>query len=110
MGFPYFLICYHGVVPESDSDPCDGYGETWGPEWALLPMGAIPGLPKAKSLPTIGPLGSLEPPIIGLIGFLWLLAWPSNTLREWASLKGPSDQAGTTHVCRQPKDEHGQTL
>ena len=101
MGFPYFLVCYHGVVPESDSDPCDGYGETWGPGVGPPPDGCDPGPPQGQeSLPTIGPLGSLEPPIIGLIGFLWLLAWPSNTLREWASWKGPSDQAGTTHVCR----------
>ena len=36
MGFPYFLICYHGEVSdggdgEDGSDPCAGYGETWGP-------------------------------------------------------------------------------
>ena len=36
MGFPYFLICYHGEVSDGGdggdgSDPCAGYGETWGP-------------------------------------------------------------------------------
>ncbi|MBA45632.1 MAG: hypothetical protein CMB31_03485 [Euryarchaeota archaeon] len=33
MGFPYFLICYHGEIPDGgdDGNPCAGYGETWGP-------------------------------------------------------------------------------
>ena len=35
MGFPYFLICYHGEIPDGGDggggDPCAGYGETWGP-------------------------------------------------------------------------------
>ena len=35
MGFPYFLLCYHGetFLDESggEGDPCAGYGETWGP-------------------------------------------------------------------------------
>ena len=35
MGFPYFLLCYHGetFLDESggEDDPCAGYGETWGP-------------------------------------------------------------------------------
>ena len=38
MGFPYFLICYHGeaghvmmVGGQGGGDGnCDGYGETWG--------------------------------------------------------------------------------
>ena len=46
MGFPYFLICYHGEVPDSGSsggggggDPCAGYGETWGPGIGPPPAG-----------------------------------------------------------------------
>jgi hypothetical protein len=35
MGFPYFLLCYHGETFLGESgggdDPCAGYGETWGP-------------------------------------------------------------------------------
>jgi len=33
MGFPYFLICYHGEVPNSGGEgpDCSGHGETWGP-------------------------------------------------------------------------------
>ena len=35
MGFPYFLLCYHGETFLDEGggggDPCAGYGETWGP-------------------------------------------------------------------------------
>ena len=45
MGFPYFLICYHGEVPDTGNnggggdDPCSGYGETWGPGIGPPPAG-----------------------------------------------------------------------
>ncbi|DAC23829.1 MAG TPA: YHYH protein [Candidatus Thalassarchaeaceae archaeon] len=45
MGFPYFLICYHGEVPGAagsgggGDDPCAGYGETWGPGIGPPPAG-----------------------------------------------------------------------
>ncbi len=100
MGFPYFLICYHGLVPEGDSDPCDGYGETWGPGVGPPPEGCDPGPPQGQeSLSTIGLLGPLKPPIIGLIGLLWLLIRPSNLFRGWASWIVPSGRADTTRVC-----------
>ena len=49
MGFPYFLICYHGEA-DMTSDTgggqggggggnCDGYGETWGPGIGPPPAG-----------------------------------------------------------------------
>ncbi|MGB2175818.1 MAG: hypothetical protein ACPH13_05105, partial [Candidatus Poseidoniaceae archaeon] len=49
MGFPYFLICYHGEADMSSDagagqggggdDPCAGYGETWGPGIGPPPAG-----------------------------------------------------------------------
>ena len=46
MGFPYFLICYHGVVDDSGGDdPCAGEGETWGPGIGPPPEGCDPGPP-----------------------------------------------------------------
>ena len=48
MGFPYFLICYHGVADMSSDggngngggdNPCAGHGETWGPGIAPPPEG-----------------------------------------------------------------------
>ena len=38
IGFPYFLLCYRGVVDDS-ADPCAGHGETWGPGIGPPPEG-----------------------------------------------------------------------
>jgi hypothetical protein len=53
MGFPYFLICYHGEADQSSDggngnggdDPCAGHGETWGPGIGPPPEGCDPGPP-----------------------------------------------------------------
>ena len=40
MGFPYFLICYHGEVDLADGGAdCSGFGETWGPGIGPPPEG-----------------------------------------------------------------------
>ncbi len=45
MGFPYFLICYHGEADMSNSEggdggpDCSGFGETWGPGIGPPPPG-----------------------------------------------------------------------
>jgi hypothetical protein len=42
MGFPYFLLCYHGetFLDEGDSGvDCSGFGETWGPGIGPPPPG-----------------------------------------------------------------------
>ena len=46
IGFPYFINCYRGEVPNEsgddggdDSDPCAGHGETWGPGIGPPPEG-----------------------------------------------------------------------
>ena len=101
IGFPYFLICYHGSVEEGDGDPCEGYGETWGPGIGPPPDGCDPGPPPGQdSGASIGLLPSFEPPVGGLIALICLLALPyEGILRGLASWRGPSDRAGTTHGC-----------
>ncbi len=42
IGFPYFILCYQGVVEEGD-DPCAGFGETWGPGIGPPPEGCEQG-------------------------------------------------------------------
>ena len=46
MGFPYFLICYHGEADMSSDTgggqgggDCEGFGETWGPGIGPPPEG-----------------------------------------------------------------------
>ena len=56
MGFPYFLICYHGEADMSSDAgagqgggaDCSGYGETWGPGIGPPPPGCEGG-PGAQS-------------------------------------------------------------
>lgn len=82
IGFPYFLLCYRGVVDES-SDPCAGFGETWGPGVGPPPEGCEQG-PGGGGGPSSGGQqsmsedlivapGQTEPPIIGLV-ILMILA------------------------------------
>lgn len=41
MGFPYFLLCYHGVaeIQGDEGVDCSGFGETWGPGIGPPPPG-----------------------------------------------------------------------
>ena len=52
MGFPYFLLCYHGETfldeGGNGEDPCDGFGETWGPGIGPPPAGCEGGGPGAQ--------------------------------------------------------------
>ena len=52
MGFPYFLLCYHGETlldeGEGDGSDCSGYGVTWGPGIGPPPEGCGGGGPGAQ--------------------------------------------------------------
>ena len=52
MGFPYFLLCYHGETlldeGEGDGTDCSGYGVTWGPGIGPPPEGCGGGGPGAQ--------------------------------------------------------------
>ncbi len=68
MGFPYFLICYHGEADQSSNggngngdDPCAGHGETWGPGIGPPPDGCDPGPPPE------GQASSQNSPVEGLV-------------------------------------------
>ena len=42
MGFPYFLLCYHGETfldEGGNGADCSGFGETWGPGIGPPPAG-----------------------------------------------------------------------
>jgi len=52
MGFPYFLLCYHGetFLDEGGGDAdCSGHGETWGPGIGPPPDGCGGGGPRTQA-------------------------------------------------------------
>ena len=98
MGFPYFLICYRGQVPESsENDPCAGYGEDWGPGIGPPPEGCGEGQSQDQDAKSAGiPLEVTVPPfngfpILGIIFCTWMVIY----VRESAFSKGSRDLVGT---------------
>ena len=84
IGFPYFLLCYHGETYLHDGgngaggdDPCAGHGETWGPGIGPPPEGCDPGPPPGGQSMSVSVLPSLVTPQVGAMGamlsaLLWL--------------------------------------
>lgn len=76
MGFPYFLICYHGEADMSSDAgagqgggaDCSGYGETWGPGIGPPPPGCEGG-PGAQS----GDIEDASRTVISPYAVIWLL-------------------------------------
>ena len=109
MGFPYFLICYHGIVPNANDgggDACSGYGETWGPGIGPPPEGCGQGQQTGQEAPVESGLAVLPPPSGG--GMLWVLILAaigiSIRFKEEASWRGPRDPAGIAPVYRQVRE------
>jgi len=65
MGFPYFLLCYHGETFLDEGDggaDCSGFGETWGPGIGPPPPGCENeggGPPPGEQISSIEPVSSL---------------------------------------------------
>ena len=88
MGFPYFLICYHGEADmSSDSGAgqgggggqgggdCDGYGETWGPGIGPPPPGCGGGQGAQSEISTISSTTIFDPMALIIIGLCLATAW-----------------------------------
>ena len=83
IGFPYFLLCYHGetYLDEGGSgggggDPCAGHGETWGPGIGPPPDGCDPGPPPAGQSMSVTALPSMLNSQMGAMGaMLSALFW-----------------------------------
>ena len=85
MGFPYFLICYHGEADMSSDagagqgggggggGDCDGYGETWGPGIGPPPPGC--GGQGAQSEIIQISTSSFDPMALIIIGLCLATAW-----------------------------------
>ena len=65
MGFPYFLLCYHGETFLDEGDggaDCSGFGETWGPGIGPPPPGCENeggGPPPGGQVSSVEPVSSL---------------------------------------------------
>ena len=88
MGFPYFLICYHGEADmSSDSGAgqgggggqgggdCDGYGETWGPGIGPPPPGCGGGQGAQSEISPISSTTIFDPMALIIIGLCLATAW-----------------------------------
>ncbi|MGB0237053.1 MAG: YHYH protein [Poseidonia sp.] len=85
MGFPYFLICYRGVVDEAllgggggnGDDACAGHGETWGPGIGPPPEGCDPGPPPGgqSTEPVLVPTLRIDMSIVLIVAVLVGAAW-----------------------------------
>ena len=109
MGFPYFLICYHGIVPSSvggEGDPCAGHGETWGPGIGPPPDGCGQGPQSGQEATPESGLPVLPPPPEG--GLLWMLTFAAMAIsiffKEGASWRAPQDPVGIAPVYHQVRE------
>ncbi len=87
MGFPYFLLCYHGEADMGNSDAggdadCSGHGETWGPGIGPPPPGCEGGpggggpgttaMAVADSVGATSRSGTVQAAILGSLGCVLL--------------------------------------
>tara|TARA_B100000900_G_scaffold46734_2_gene34752 strand:- start:4198 stop:6429 length:2232 start_codon:yes stop_codon:yes gene_type:complete len=87
MGFPYFLICYRGVVDEAllggggngngnGNGPCAGHGETWGPGIGPPPAGCGgQGQGGQSTEPVLVPTLAFDMSVVLMLGLLAVGAW-----------------------------------
>ncbi|MBT3657540.1 MAG: YHYH protein [Euryarchaeota archaeon] len=83
MGFPYFLICYHGEADMSSNGgngngggggDCEGCGETWGPGIGPPPEGCEGG-PGGQSEMSSVDNWTFDPMVLLIIGLCGATAW-----------------------------------
>ena len=81
MGFPYFLICYHGEADMSSDagggqggGDCEGFGETWGPGIGPPPEGCEGGQGGQSEISNIDNW-SFDPMALLIIGLCGATAW-----------------------------------
>ncbi len=103
IGFPYFILCYQGVV-EGGDDPCAGFGETWGPGIGPPPEGCEGGpggggQGQSTSTNSLIAIPKDRPPPISGAG-LALFVVAAVGIRVLASVEVALDRVGTTRGYR----------
>ena len=79
MGFPYFLLCYHGetFLDEGGDVDCSGFGETWGPGIGPPPPGCEGG-PGGQ----LTDVSLVSAPAFSPLAVMWMLALAFLFLRQ----------------------------
>ena len=79
MGFPYFLLCYHGetFLDEGGDVDCSGFGETWGPGIGPPPPGCEGG-PGGQ----LTDVSLVSAPAFSPLAVIWMLALAFLFLRQ----------------------------
>jgi len=80
MGFPYFLLCYHGETfldEGGNGADCSGFGETWGPGIGPPPPGCEGGPGGQLSEVTL-----VSSPVFSPLATMWMLALAWLFLRQ----------------------------
>ena len=79
MGFPYFLLCYHGetFLDEGGDVDCSGFGETWGPGIGPPPPGCEGG-PGGQ----LTDVSLVSTPVFSPVATMWMLALAWLFLRQ----------------------------
>ena len=85
MGFPYFLLCYHGetFLDEGGSGAdCSGFGETWGPGIGPPPPGCEGGGGGGGPGGQLSEVSVIPSTIYSPVAILWMLAFALMFLRQ----------------------------
>ena len=82
MGFPYFLLCYHGETfldEGGDGADCSGFGDTWGPGIGPPPAGCEGGGGQGGQLSEISLVSA---PNFSPLALMWMLVFALLFLRQ----------------------------
>ena len=84
MGFPYFLLCYHGETFLDEGNggaDCSGFGETWGPGIGPPPPGCEGG-PGGGQGGQLSEVSAIPSAVASPAVMLWMLAFALLFLRQ----------------------------
>ena len=82
MGFPYFLLCYHGETfldEGGDGADCSGFGDTWGPGIGPPPAGCEGGGGQGGQLSEVS---LVLAPTFSPLALMWMLVFALLFLRQ----------------------------
>ena len=85
MGFPYFLLCYHGETFLDEGGggaDCSGFGETWGPGIGPPPPGCEGGGGGGGPGGQLSEVSVIPSTIYSPMAILWMLAFALMFLRQ----------------------------